>query len=243
MFAYNYRSTNRLYQEYCSNPCGRDFVIGDLHGEYQALIQLLKMVGFREGVDRLFCAGDVTDRGPQPLPIISMIEEGVIIAVRGNHDQWCIDASNGIENPAHRKYGGEWFYKLTSNEKETVARVLSQLPVALTFIGPNGGRYGLVHAECASHRWDWFIEAICGEYGQSFCDRMTYEALWRRTRIRKRNEDTVLGIDRVFVGHTVVDQVTDLGNVTYLDTGGCFDGGRLTLVELKTDGQLVHHAL
>jgi len=33
--------------------------------------------------------------------------------------------------------------------------------------------------------------------------------------------------------------ITTLGNVVYLDTGGCFKGGRLTLFELGGAGEII----
>jgi len=238
-----FRSKNGLYLEFGLNLAGRDFVIGDIHGEHPSLIELMEKVSFNPGVDRMICAGDIVDRGDHSESVIALIREGVIYSVRGNHDQWCIDAAQGEAHPAHLKHGGEWFYKLDSEGQKRVSTDLSNLPIAISFAGPGGKSYGVVHAECASHRWDWFKEAVCGEYGQSFCDRIVFEALWRRSRFKSRSESVVLGIDKVFVGHTVVDDVMELGNVVYLDTGGCFDDGMLTLVELTDAGGMVKHTL
>ncbi|SER86822.1 serine/threonine protein phosphatase 1 [Azotobacter beijerinckii] len=71
-----------------------------------------------------------------------------------------------------------------------------------------------------------------GELGDSYRDHHVMEALWRRKRYDEAETRPIAGIERVYVGHTVVDEVLDLGNVRYLDTGGCFEGGRLTLVEI-----------
>ena len=40
------------------------------------------------------------------------------------------------------------------------------------------------------------------------------------------------GIDYVFLGHTVVEQIAVLGNVHYIDTGAVF-GGKLSLINLQ----------
>lgn len=52
------KSHNMLYVEYGANALGRDFLVGDVHGEHDSLIALLEMVGFRFGIDRLIMAGD-----------------------------------------------------------------------------------------------------------------------------------------------------------------------------------------
>lgn len=36
----------------------------------------------------------------------------------------------------------------------------------------------------------------------------------------------------IYVGHTKVPAVLDLGNVRYIDTGGVFEDGLLTMVEI-----------
>lgn len=166
-----------------------------------------------------------------------------VIAVKGNHDQWCVEAGFVEEPAGHRRYGGEWFYQLEQLEQQAVAFFLNQLPVALSFIGPCGNKFGVVHAEVPSSSWDWFCEGLRGDYGQTFCERYVTEALWRRTRYDEKQTHPVSGVEKVFVGHTVVDQVTELGNVVYLDTGGCFDEGRLTLVELQAAGGYLIHQL
>ena len=44
------------------NQHGRDFVLGDLHGNYSYLKKLLQKVGFHQETDRLFLVGDLMDR-------------------------------------------------------------------------------------------------------------------------------------------------------------------------------------
>jgi len=40
----------------------KTFVIGDIHGAYQALLQCLELSKFDANKDRLICLGDVCDR-------------------------------------------------------------------------------------------------------------------------------------------------------------------------------------
>lgn len=56
--------------------------------------------------------------------------------------------------------------------------------------------------------------------------------MWRRSRHANQTTIPVAGIDRIFVGHTKVAAVLDLGNVRYIDTGGVFENGLLTMVEI-----------
>ncbi len=45
------------------NSSGRDFVVGDIHGSFGALEQLLQRLNFDPDCDRVFAVGDLIDRG------------------------------------------------------------------------------------------------------------------------------------------------------------------------------------
>lgn len=72
----------------------RKFVIGDIHGAYSALIQVLERCGFVEGEDLLISLGDLTDRKPQSKEVLDFLgklhSKGSFVGVRGNHDDWAI---------------------------------------------------------------------------------------------------------------------------------------------------------
>jgi serine/threonine protein phosphatase 1 len=229
-------SGNGLYHQFGANHAGRDFVVGDLHGEAEKLNELLCMARFDWDSDRIFSAGDLVDRGPLSLRMALMTRQQGFIAVRGNHDQWCIDAGLEGDAPGHINNGGDWFYELNVLERSMVARLLNKLPVALSFIGPCGKKYGLVHAECPHHDWTHFEEILRGEWGNNVRAHFASKAIWSRKRYQQLDASLVRGVEAVFVGHTRVDQVKTLGNVCYLDTGACFEGGRLTMIELMPNG-------
>ena len=51
----------------------RNFVIGDIHGYYDKLIELLDVVKFRFDNDILISLGDITDRGHEPIEVIEKL--------------------------------------------------------------------------------------------------------------------------------------------------------------------------
>ena len=55
-----------LVQRFTQNTRGRDFVVGDLHGCFDHLRVMLEHIQFNRVTDRLFCVGDLVDRGPGP---------------------------------------------------------------------------------------------------------------------------------------------------------------------------------
>ena len=72
-------------------------VIGDVHGEYDLLVALLKKLGYaqKQGVwkqynHKAIFVGDLVDRGPQQLATVNlvrkMVERGNALCVMGNHE-------------------------------------------------------------------------------------------------------------------------------------------------------------
>jgi len=45
------------------NEKGRDFVVGDIHGAFDLVIDAMKAVNFDPEADRLLSVGDLIDRG------------------------------------------------------------------------------------------------------------------------------------------------------------------------------------
>lgn len=71
---------------------GRTFVIGDIHGAYQALLQCLERSRFDNEEDRLICLGDVCDGWPQVRECVArLMEIRQLVYLLGNHDQWALN--------------------------------------------------------------------------------------------------------------------------------------------------------
>lgn len=65
-----------------------DYVIGDVHGCFAQLMQLLEKIDFDEQVDRLWFTGDLINRGPAPLEVLLFVSslKKTPNVVLGNHD-------------------------------------------------------------------------------------------------------------------------------------------------------------
>src|SRR6476620_2178277 len=70
---------------------GRMLAIGDVHGCIDELRELVALVEYRPGVDRLLFVGDLIDRGPAPADVVRYVRElaagGDVIAILGNHEE------------------------------------------------------------------------------------------------------------------------------------------------------------
>lgn len=95
-----------------SKPEGLAFFVGDIHGQYDLLMESLKDVGFdpRKG-HILFSVGDLIDRGPQNMECLKLLDEPWFFAVRGNHEDFMIKTvlENSTEAEDMWAYnGGQW---------------------------------------------------------------------------------------------------------------------------------------
>ena len=225
------------------NTAGRDFVVGDIHGEFDKLHAELERVMFDRERDRLFAVGDLVDRGPDSEKVANLLMEPWFFSVMGNHELMAIEyhlaQRHGNDGQAgehlertRRNYirnGGQWFVDLVgAKQAQLVLRFLDFMPLAAE-VGVGGGVVGLVHGDPVRAHWPDLIDGL----NHDSTGRTTLAALWGRTRIERRDTTPVAGIGRVYCGHTpLFDGPVQLGNVRYLDTGGCFAGGRLTLEQI-----------
>lgn len=206
-----------------ANIRGRDYVVGDIHGQYHLLQEGLQAVAFRPSEDRLFCVGDLIDRGADSLDCLMLVFMPWFHAVRGNHEEMArkalLDGEGSSAWALWMTNGGGWVAESGVGETRRVLEAaLPHLPLARE-IAIMGRRVGLVHAEPPD---DWSRIEVA--------DPRTL--VWGRDRIRRGDETPVAGIDAVVVGHTIVERPLTLGNVHYIDTGA-FATGRLTLVETR----------
>lgn len=213
------------------NTAGRDFVVGDLHGQYDLLQAELARVNFDRQVDRLIVVGDFIDRGARSYDCLELAFEPWVLGVRGNHEvlaKDALDAGGGQTWDLWMTNGGQW--ALTEDVREVkliLGEALRHLPFARE-IPYRGQTFGIVHAEPPE---DWGLLDLCGHAYRE-------ELLWARRKIKSGDTTPVSGIDAVMVGHTPVAEPAWLGNTLYLDTGA-FATGKLTLLALDE----IAHAL
>lgn len=86
-------------------------LISDVHAQLDALHRALDILE-RQGVDRILCAGDLVDKGPDGDAVVKTINDLLIPCVQGNHDLGAIK-----------------HHELEPDElQQTTVELLSQLP-------------------------------------------------------------------------------------------------------------------
>lgn len=219
-----------LVQRFARNPAGRDFAVGDIHGNFTRLAAALAAIGFDGSRDRLFAPGDLVDRGPESDQVLQWLEQPWFHAARGNHEEMAINAADGrydVRNYAAN--GGAWFIAMTQPERRMYADAFASLPLAME-VETEHGLVGLIHADCPVPRWQDLEAALTGASGADF----QFLAQWGQDRVKSLWDGGVEGVSAVVVGHTVVQRYSSLGNVLFIDTGAGFKGGDFTILDLAT---------
>lgn len=221
-----------------ANTEGRDFVIGDIHGEFDKVEALMSQASFDPTKDRLLSVGDLVDRGPQSKDALDWLKQDWFFAVRGNHEQMVVDSFIAMVDETmlgsarrdikqmHVINGGEWFWELSGDQQAKFAGAFNKLPYVIE-VPVGDKRFGLVHAEPLS---SWTETKDAAESVSQFAINTM---MWSRWRIQDKDTTPVAGIDAVFVGHTPTRDVVKLGNIFYIDQGACF-GRKMTMVDLTT---------
>lgn len=221
-----------MIKHFEKNTKGRDFVVGDIHGMFRILQYKLIELGFDETKDRLFSVGDLVDRGPESHEFEKWLAKPWFNAVRGNHEQMLIhavedDSEAGQPALMHYLNGGHWLHGLPLVQQQCYAILMKDLPIAIE-IETDSGLVGIIHAECPLGDWNLFKSLYKDNE-----DYFNQVAMWSRSKISHKDKSTVVGLHKLYCGHTVVDDVVELGNVVYIDTGAVFSDGKLTILEVN----------
>lgn len=118
---------------------GRTYLISDIHGEYRKLLNMLRVIDFREE-DTLYIIGDVVDRGEEPIEIIEWVMNTPNVhLLRGNHESMFLDYLNTPEGAEKdialqmwSRNGGlttyEGYQKRSREQKERIKEFVEGLP-------------------------------------------------------------------------------------------------------------------
>jgi len=228
---------------YLPNETGQDFICSDIHGHFSLLETHLEQVGFDKTKDRLFCLGDLIDRGDESPMALDYLQKSWFYSILGNHELMLIDAyeiDKGHVLQQWYQWGGAWAEDLSKEELEPFYEVMVELPMAIELNLKSGAKVGLVHAELPLNCcWN---NVRVGLSAKRSTDNSTYTPLLHGMFWNKGQADSIdaaLGeikpvdhVDHVFHGHTIVSDVTCCANRTFMDLGG-YETGALGLLNVE----------
>ena len=212
---------------------GRRIIIGDIHGHYEGLMQLLDAIAPTKD-DQVYFLGDLIDRGPCSAQVLQFVRESGYTSLLGNHEQLLLEAfPNGQASaPALQA----WLYSggqstLTSYENPSVLldelEWLRTLPKYLDL-----GNIWLVHAGVHP--------------GMPLAEQTTQEFCWIRDPFHCSAEPYFTD-KLILTGHTITftfpgvtaGAIVKGSGWLDLDTGAYHPrSGWLTALEIKTNETL-----
>jgi serine/threonine protein phosphatase 1 len=221
------------------------FVIGDIHGGYKALVQVIERAKITKN-DTLIFLGDYVDgwsETPQVLDfLIALSKNQKCIFIRGNHDElvlrWMENNNKGFDEAMWFKHGGSATassYELVSEQKkqEHIAFLKNlqnyylddknRLFVHAGFTNLNGVEHEFFPKMLYWDRTLWEM-ALC------FDNNISKDSLFYPNRLKLYNE--------IYLGHTPTTKVESLlpvnkASVWNIDTGAAFKG-KITALNVDT---------
>ena len=203
----------------------RTYVIGDIHGCYEALMALLAKISPDPAKDALVFLGDYIDRGPDSQKVITELLQlqhkySNFVALKGNHEQMFLDFLAGRDQDFYLMMGGGATLESYGLKKDWSPEYKNAIPPDhLIFINElfsywEDGDYIYTHAglqpgiHVSQQTPDWLF--------------------WAREKFVDSDYD--FG-KRVIFGHTPFATPKIEANKIGIDTGAVF-GGQLTCLVL-----------
>jgi protein phosphatase len=214
-------------------------LIGDIHGCYDELLELLLTLGYQFshinnefkishlGTRKLIFLGDLVDRGPK-IPevlrlVMAVVNSGMGFCILGNHDAKLIRALQGRQvNLTHGL--AESMHQLEAEEKGFKQKIIDFLLARANHFVLDGGKLVVSHAglrEEMHGRESEKIHHFC-IYGEPTIEKDRFGL-----PVRKNWAEEYRGRALVVYGHTPVVEPKWVNNTLCIDTG-CVFGGRLT---------------
>lgn len=249
-----------LFKSFPANQRGHDYVVGDLHGHRQQLLDELARQGLDPANDRLFCTGDLIDRGPDSFGTLELILEPWFHFVQGNHEDDLLFKfeQRHLRAVADTIFSDQsWIYSLSERQIERMEKgllpVLRKAPVLLRVEGEHG--FWMVHADrgeftsygVGSRIWLLVDEAL--PLVDELNARQVGAFLWSRRLLREvphaelgdrgffmatPGQEFVAGVGLTFVGHSPVERPILHRSHLFIDTGmGSHPDGRLTVLRVR----------
>jgi len=164
-------------------------LIADIHANRPALTSVLREL---RGVDRIWCAGDITGYYPDPNGVINDLLAHRVEAIKGNHD-WALESPPPSPNALLRQSITKTLSWIQSEYK----RLLHNLPLEKTW-DLDGLHIKMYHGS----PWDILEEYIYPDYNHF--DRFA-----------------ALDADIIILGHTHYPMLREIQGKTVINPGSC----------------------
>lgn len=201
----------------------RIFAIGDIHGCFHKLIELMAIINIDFQKDKLIFLGDYIDRGPASYEVVAYLialkqQYGKLVFLKGNHEEMLLKYLQGTNRLTYLANGGQ----------QTIdSYIKAGRSPATGLIPPH--HLDFFNSLELFYQTDKYIFVHAGLQDKIPVEKQNAEdLLWIRNRFIKSGYD--FGRQVVF-GHTPLPEPLVQSNKIGIDTGAVY-GNKLTCVEL-----------
>ena len=225
-----------------ANFMNRTLVIGDIHGSFKALQQIIEKAAVNE-TDQLIFLGDFVDGWSQSFEVIQFLielEKKIkCVFIKGNHDLWCEQwLEKKIEDETWLFNGGRATFRSYDSKSEVdKLNHLAFFQRMLNYFIDDENRL-FIHAGFSS---------LHGPYKEHYSSNYSWDrTLWEMAlcmdkRIKKESvlyPKRLKLFSEIYIGHTPTlhyDSFEPLNavNVWNIDTGAAFNG-RLSILDVES---------
>lgn len=238
----------------------RTFIIGDIHGGYRSLQQVIIKSDFDLSKDRIICVGDYVDGWPDSYEVVEYLIDlqekcnDRNVYILGNHDQWFSeilrDNLEQFENEQlisalytnWYRQGGQATYKSYANHP--IEEIIRHKELFYDKLKLYHLEKNVLYLHAGYHYKFEFDYTLHNDPSVLYWDRKLYERalhlhnLEGRGAVLKAENKNIGGYDRIYIGHTTTTRNNEepilMCNVVNTDQGGGWEG-KLTIWEHGTD--------
>jgi serine/threonine protein phosphatase 1 len=220
----------------------RTLAIGDIHGGFRALIQLLEKMNLQED-DELIFLGDYVDGWSESAQVIDYLmnlsSSYKCVFIKGNHDAWCEEWLAGLDaNPVWLMHGGQEtvdsYARYTGEQKAAHLTFFNNMPMyhlsedQRLFI--HAGFTSMHGVEKESHRDNFYKDRTLWEMALVADRTMDQNSQYYPSRLKHYKE--------IYIGHTPTLRYNSFVpmqalNVFNIDTGAAFVG-KLSAMDINS---------
>lgn len=212
-----------------------EYVIGDIHGSYKALLQCFELSGFDKENDKLITLGDIADGPEVPQCVEELLSVKNIVNIRGNHDHWCyMWMTIGYDDHLWLSQGGLATLKAYQKMKSKI-----DFEKHIKFFGTQWNYYIDENNRAFVHGGYESLEGLGNdEHSTYWWDRELFSKARSgvpQYKLNKSMPKILRPYKEIFIGHTPIESHIPIQacNLWNLDTGAGWNG-KLTIMNIET---------
>lgn len=221
----------------------KTFAVGDIHGRWEALKQVLEKSKFDYASDKLIVLGDIVDGGYRTYEVVEeLLKINNVVFVIGNHDEWWMNhMSSGWAEEIWIQQGGANTLKSYGASVKEADRITDN-----SLIDTSNLRIPVTHQDFFNRAVYYHVEEgmlfVHGGYNIKLGVENTkkFDLVWDRELIKFAKTNKIPEWKKVFVGHTTTQLINGMtepiqyNNLFCLDTGAGWNG-KLCIMDVHTN--------